>query len=53
MPTAEEFVALKQARADAHRSQETLAGDLRLVRTERDLLLEQLNKFRRQLFVLV
>jgi transposase len=41
---------LKQALADAHRSQETLAGDLRLVRTERNLLLEQLNKFKRQLF---
>jgi transposase len=41
---------LKQALADAHRSQETLAGDLRLMRSEHDLLLEQLNKFKRQLF---
>ena len=50
MPTAKEFAALTQALADAHRSHETLAGELLMVRTERDLLLEQLNKFKRQLF---
>jgi transposase len=43
MPTAEEFAALQQALADAR-------GELRVVRTERDLLKEQLNRFKRQLF---
>jgi len=43
MPTAEEFAALQQALADARR-------ELRVVRTERDLLKEQLNRFKRQLF---
>ena len=43
MPTAEEFAALQQALAAARR-------ELRVVRTERDLLKEQLNKFKRQLF---
>ena len=57
MPTAEEFTALKQALAEATRQREqaaqrndSLMGELRVVRTERDLLLEQLNKFKRQLF---
>jgi len=43
MPTPEEFAALQQALADAQR-------ELRVVRTERDLLKEQLNRFKRQLF---
>jgi transposase len=57
MPTAEEIAALRQALSDAiargeqaaRRSVE-LAGELRVVRTERDLLKEQLNRFKRQLF---
>jgi transposase len=43
MPTSEELEALKQALAEA-------LGELRVVRTERDLLKEQLNRFKRQLF---
>lgn len=43
LPTPDEFAALKQALAD-------LTGELRVTRAERDLLKEQLNKFRRQLF---
>ena len=50
MPTAEEFAALQQALADALRRSEELTGELRVVRTERDLLKEQLNRFKRQLF---
>jgi len=57
MPTAEEVDALRQALLDAiasgeqaARRNEELAGELRVVRTERDLLKEQLNRFRRQLF---
>jgi len=43
MPEAEEIEALKKALAEA-------MGALRVVRTERDLLQEQLNHFKRQLF---
>ncbi|MCD2345061.1 hypothetical protein LRH25_32625, partial [Ideonella azotifigens] len=57
MPTLEQFNALQQALADARQHNEALAGELRtttgelrIVRTERDLLKEQLNKFKRQLF---
>ncbi|MDB5730872.1 MAG: transposase [Variovorax sp.] len=50
MPTLEEFAALQQALADALTKNESLAGELRVTRTERDLLKEQLNKFKRQLF---
>lgn len=50
MPTAEEFAALQKALAEAAQRSESLAGELRVVRTERDLLKEQLNKFKRQLF---
>jgi len=50
MPTPEEIAALQQALADALRRSEELAGELRIVRTERDLLKEQLNRFKRQLF---
>ena len=50
MPTAEEYAALLEALAQATKGREQLAGELRVVRTERDLLKEQLNKFKRQLF---
>jgi transposase len=50
MPTAEEIAALRQALSDAIARGEELAGELRVVRTERDLLREQLNRFKRQLF---
>jgi len=50
MPTPEEFTALQQALAEALKKNESLAGELRVTRTERDLLKEQLNKFKRQLF---
>lgn len=49
-PTLEQFSALQQALADALKRNESLAGELRVTRTERDLLKEQLNKFKRQLF---
>ena len=50
MPTAEEITALRQALSDAVARGEELVGELRVVRTERDLLKEQLNRFKRQLF---
>lgn len=50
MPTPEEFAALQQALADALKRNDSLVGELRVTRTERDLLKEQLNKFKRQLF---
>ena len=50
MPSLEEFTALQQALAQALERNESLAGELRVTRTERDLLKEQLNKFKRQLF---
>ncbi|MBS3998684.1 MAG: IS66 family transposase [Hydrogenophaga sp.] len=50
MPTAEEFAALQEALAQARQTSESLAGELRITRAERDLLQEQLNKFKRQLF---
>ena len=50
MPTAEEFAAVQQALADALERNGALAGELCVVRTERDLLKEQLNRFKRQLF---
>ena len=43
MPMPEELETLKKALNDA-------LGELRVVRTERDLLKEQLNRFKRQLF---
>src|SRR6478735_3871185 len=43
MPTPEEVEALKKALSDA-------LGEVRVLRTERDLLKEQLNRFKRQLF---
>ena len=50
LPTAEKFTALQLALAEATRRSESLNSELRVVRTERDLLQEQLNKFKRQLF---
>ena len=50
MPTLEQFAALQQALSVALERNDSLAGELRVVRTERDLLKEQLNKFKRQLF---
>lgn len=57
MPTAEEFVALQKALAEATAQRQEAAdrhaeliGELRITRAERDLLKEQLNKFQRQLF---
>jgi len=50
MPTPEEFAALQQALADALRHKDSLTGELRVLRAERDLLQEQLNRFKRQLF---
>ncbi|MBA3588226.1 MAG: hypothetical protein H0W48_01920 [Methylibium sp.] len=57
MPTPDEIAALRQALLDAiargeqaARRSEELAGELRVVRTERDLLKEQLDRFKRQLF---
>jgi transposase len=49
-PTVEEFAALQQALAAANRRSELLNGELVLVRTERDLLKERLNKFMRKIF---
>lgn len=50
MPTLEAFTALQQALADALKHNASLTGELRVTRVERDLLKEQLNKFKRQLF---
>jgi len=49
-PQPDEIAALRQALADALTRNESLAGELRVTRTERDLLLEQVNRFKRQLF---
>src|SRR4051812_343066 len=63
-PTPEEVAALRSALAEVLRRNQTLdaelaatavelknlGGELRVVRTERDLLKEQLNRFKRQLF---
>ena len=50
MPTLEEIAALRQALSDAIARSDGLVGELRVLRTERDLLKEQLNRFKRQLF---
>jgi transposase len=57
MPTPDEFAALQRALAEATQRNDALAaklhaatGELRVTRTERDLLKEQLNQFKRQLF---
>lgn len=49
-PATEEFNALKEALAQALRHSEILAGELRMVRAERDLLRERLNQSMRKLF---
>ena len=49
-PAPDELTALQQALADALKNIESLTGELRVTRTERDLLKEQLSKFKRQLF---
>jgi transposase len=50
LPTPEEITALRQALADSLGQGRLLADELRVVRAERDLLQEQLNRFKRQLF---
>jgi transposase len=57
MPTTDEITGLQQALAEARQHRDALAselkaaaGELRVLRTERDLLQEQLNRFKRQLF---
>jgi transposase len=57
MPTLDEIAALRQALADANRRSEELAeelrmatGEVRVLRTERDLLQERLNQLTRRLF---
>jgi hypothetical protein len=51
MPTPEEFTALRQALADALKTNESLTGELRVTRTERDLLQgASSTSFKRQLF---
>jgi transposase len=50
MPTPDEFAALQRALAEATQRNVALSGELRVTRTERDLLKEQLNQFKRQLF---
>ena len=57
MPTLDEVAALREAQAEAVRLQAdaarrnvALTGELRVVRTERDLLQEKLNKLTRRLF---
>ena len=49
-PAAEEFNALKEALAQALRRSDALAGELCMVRAERDLLRERLNQSMRKLF---
>lgn len=50
MPDAQEIEALKKALAQALQRNEALGGELRVLRTERDLLKERLNHFLRKLF---
>ena len=50
MPTPDEFAALQRALAEATQRNAALSGELRVRRTERNLLKEQLNQFKRQLF---
>ena len=50
MLTLEEVTALQEALASALHHNEALVGELRVTRAERDLLKEQLSKFKRQLF---
>lgn len=50
MPTSGEIAALRQALAKALEQNQSLSGEVRLLRTERDLLKEKLNKLTRRLF---
>lgn len=50
MPDAQEIEALRKALADALQRNEALGGELRVLRTERDLLKERLNQLLRKLF---
>jgi transposase len=50
MPATDELAALREALADAVRRNDALSGELRVVRTERDLLQEKLNQITRRLF---
>ena len=50
MPSVEEFAALQQALAEAARRADSLVGELRVMRTERDLALERLRALQRKLF---
>ena len=49
-PATVDIAALKEALSAAQRHSESLAGQLLLARTERDLLKEQLNKLTRKMF---
>ena len=49
-PAIEELATLKEALAQANKRSELLKSELVLVRTERDLLKERLNKFMRKIF---
>jgi transposase len=49
-PTIEEFTTLQQALQEANSQRDALAGENRILRTERDLLKERLNKFMRKIF---
>ena len=50
MLTPQEIADLQKALADALEQNQSLSSELRVVRTERDLLKEQLSQFKRQLF---
>ncbi|WP_029524734.1 IS66 family transposase [Polaromonas glacialis] len=50
VPDAQEIDALKEALAQALQRSDALAGELRMVRAERDLLQERLKQFMRKLF---
>jgi len=49
-PAIDEIAALKEALEEATKRSESLKNELVLVRTERDLLKERLNKFMRKIF---
>ena len=49
-PSNDEIAALKEALSAKRQHSESLAGQLLLARTERDLLKERLNKFMRRIF---
>ena len=50
LPDADEVAALRAALDEALRHNESLSGELRVTRTERDLALEQLRALQRKLF---